>query len=486
MAQLKNALLALVALFASYAFAVSPLIVQGSDFVNSVDGTRFQIIGVAYQPGGSSGFNPGSGIDPLSDADVCLRDAVLMQRLGVNAIRVYNLDPDLDHSACASIFNAAGIYMILDVNSPLPNQSLNRGAPWESYSSVYLERVFDVVEAFMHFNNTLGFFSGNEVINEDSVPEVPSYIRAVTRDLKDYIAKQAPRAIPVGYSAADVRPLLMGTFNYLSCGLDNDTSSKIDFFGLNSYSWCGDATFQSSGYDVLVGDFGNTTIPIFFSEYGCNLVTPRQFSEVPVLYSESMTVVFSGGLIYEYSEEPNNYGLVNLNDNGTVSILQDYNNLREQYNSLDVATLEKANATATSLTPPVCAVSLLAGANFSSSFDIPARPDGVDDLIDNGVSGRFPTGTSSVTDTQPTQTVYDSDGQEITGLELNILPNDESNLPGNNTSGSTPSGTPSSSSTPSATTEGSQPSNTNGAARIGDITTGSLVMGALAVGLFMQ
>jgi hypothetical protein len=409
-----------------------------------------------------------------------------MQRLGVNAIRVYNLDPDLDHSACASIFNAAGIYMILDVNSPLPNQSLNRGAPWESYSSAYLERVFDVVEAFMHFNNTLGFFSGNEVINEDSVPEVPSYIRAVTRDLKDYIAKQAPREIPVGYSAADVRPLLMGTFNYLSCGLGNDSSSKIDFFGLNSYSWCGDATFQSSGYDVLVGDFGNTTIPIFFSEYGCNLVTPRQFSEVPVLYSEDMTSVFSGGLIYEYSEEPNNYGLVNLNDNGTVSILQDYNNLRKQYNSLDVETLEKANATATSLTPPVCAVSLLAGANFSNSFDIPARPDGVDDLIDNGVTGKFPTGTSSVTNTQPSQTVYDSDGQEITGLELNILPNDESNLPGNNTSGSTPSSTPSSSSTPSATTEGSQPSNTNGAVRIGDLTAGSLVMGALAVGLFIQ
>ncbi|KAJ9613133.1 Glycolipid anchored surface protein 4 precursor [Cladophialophora chaetospira] len=484
MAQLKTALFALVSLISSYVLAVSPLVVQGSDFVNSVDGTRFQIIGVAYQPGGSSGFNPGSGIDPLSDANVCLRDAVLMQRLGVNAIRVYNLDPDLDHSACASIFNAAGIYMILDVNSPLPNQSLNRGAPWESYSSAYLERVFDVVEAFMHFNNTLGFFSGNEVINEDSVPEVPSYIRAVTRDLKDYIAAQAPREIPVGYSAADVRPLLMGTFNYMSCGLDNDTSSKIDFFGLNSYSWCGDATYQSSGYDVLVGDFGNTTIPIFFSEYGCNLVTPRDFTEVPVLYSENMTTVFSGGLIYEYSEEPNDYGLVTLNDNGTVSIRQDYENLRQQYDSLDIATLERANATATALTPPACAVDLLAGSNFTNSFDIPARPDGVDALIQNGVNGTFPTGVSSVANTEPTQTVYDINGQELSGLQLNILPGDESNLPGNNTSGTSPSGSPSGSSTASAS--GSQPSNTNAAAKFGEMKVGPLAMGALAVGLFMQ
>lgn len=402
-----------------------------------------------------------------------------MQRLGVNAIRVYNLDPDLDHTECASIFNAAGIYMILDVNSPLPNQSLNRGAPWESYSSIYLQRVFQLVEGFMRFNNTLGFFSGNEVINEDSVPQVPSYIRAVTRDVKDYIAAQGPRPIPVGYSAADVRPLLMGTFNYLSCGLSNDTSSKIDFFGLNSYSWCGDATFQTSGYDVLVSDFGNTTIPIFFSEYGCNLVTPREFSEVPVLYSPQMTPVFSGGLIYEYSEEPNNYGLVNLNDNGTVSILADYNNLRKQYDSLDVASLEKANATATSLTPPTCDIDLLAGANFTNSYDLPARPDGVDALIKNGVSGSASGGTTTVTNTKPSQIVYATNGQEITGLQLNVLPNDESNLPGNNTSGTTPE-------SPSSTTSGGSPTKTNGATKAGDMKFGPLVMGVLTVGLFMQ
>ncbi|KAL6249482.1 Glycolipid anchored surface protein 4 precursor [Rhinocladiella similis] len=483
MAQFKAVFLALVTLFTSYASAVAPLVVKGADFVNSIDDTRFQIIGVAYQPGGSSGFNPGSGIDPLSDASVCLRDAVLMQRLGVNAVRVYNLDPDLDHTDCANIFNAAGIYMILDVNSPLPNQSLNRGAPWESYSEDYMERVFKVVQDFMIFNNTLGFFSGNEVINEDSVPEVPAYIRAVTRDIKDYISAQASRPIPVGYSAADVRPLLMGTFNYMSCGLSNETSSKIDFFGLNSYSWCGDATFESSGYDVLVSDFSNTTIPIFFSEYGCNNVSPRKFSEVGTLYGPQMTPVFSGGLIYEYSEEPNNYGLVNLNDNGTVSLLVDYENLRKQYDDLDVGLLEKANATATSLTPPDCASSLLSGANFTKSYAIPARPDGVDDLIKKGVEGTSSASNEAVTDTKPTQTVYASNGQEISGLELNVLEWDQSNLPGNNTSGTTPA---SPSGSGSSTSSGSSPSNTNAAPRVDDIKFGSLVMGALGVGMYLQ
>jgi 1,3-beta-glucanosyltransferase GAS3 len=101
-----------------------------------------------------------------------------MQRLGVNCIRVYNLDPAGNHDLCASIFNAVGIYMILDVNSPLPNESLDRGAPWNSYNPVYLNRTFGVVEAFKNYPNTLMFFSGNEVINDiPSGGVVPPYIR---------------------------------------------------------------------------------------------------------------------------------------------------------------------------------------------------------------------------------------------------------------------------------------------------------------------
>ena len=51
----------------------------------------------SYQPGGSAGFIAGSGVDPLSNGTLCLRDAALMQRLGINTIRIYNLDPSLNH-----------------------------------------------------------------------------------------------------------------------------------------------------------------------------------------------------------------------------------------------------------------------------------------------------------------------------------------------------------------------------------------------------
>ena len=35
----------------------------------------------------------------------------------------------------------------------------------------------------------------------------------------------------------------------------------------------------------------------------------------------------SGGLVYEYSEEPLDYGLVAINDNATVTLSTDYDNL---------------------------------------------------------------------------------------------------------------------------------------------------------------
>ena len=377
--------------------------------------------------------------------------------------------------------------MILDVNSPLPNQSLNRGAPQDSYNYDYLNRVFQVVEAFMNFPNTLGFFSGNEVINQDSVAQVPAYIRAVTRDIKDYIAKQAPRSIPVGYSAADVDTMLTSTWNYLSCQLDSDSSSKIDFFGLNSYSWCGQSSFTQSGYNLLIQEFGNTTIPLFFSEYGCNLVSPRTFSEVPTIYGPQMTGVLSGGIVYEFNQEVNNYGLVENNDNGTLSILPDYNALQGQYNSLNIKELTASNSTATSLTPETCSPALVTISNFDNTYDLPTRPDGVDQLISQGIANKnsYPSGPTKITNTAVTETVYDANGEEISGLQLNVLQSDQSNLPGGNTSG-TEATTTASSGTPTATASSSSPSSTGAAVKPVEVNAGSLVVGALTLGLLLQ
>ena len=342
--------------------------------------------------------------------------------------------------------------MLLDVNSPLPNQSLNPGDLTGSYSSDYLNRIFQVVEAFKDYPNTLGFFGGNENMNSvETGGTTPPYLRAVHRDLKTYIAKHSNRTIPVGYSAADVRDILADSWAYLSCDIDGSTTdmSRIDFFGLNSYSWCGgDATFQSSGYDILVQQFSNTTIPVFFSEYGCNKVLPRVFDEVQAIYGPQMTPVMSGGLVYEYAQEAsNNFGLVVLNDNGTAEIRTDYDNLQKQFNKLDVKLLESSNSSATMVKSPKCASGLIASGNFNNSFTLPSAPSGGQQLIDNGISKPNNGKLVSVTQTQVSEAVYDSNGARVDGLAISPLPNDQSNTPnGQSTSGpatspSAPSGT---------------------------------------------
>lgn len=67
--------------------------------------------------------------------------------------------------------------MILDVNSPFSTGSLDRKKPWTTYNAGYYKQVFGVIEAFKNFDNVLGFFAGNEVINEDATFSTPKYVR---------------------------------------------------------------------------------------------------------------------------------------------------------------------------------------------------------------------------------------------------------------------------------------------------------------------
>lgn len=421
-----------MALCATLSAAVTPLEVENNYFFNPITKTRFQIVGVAYQPGGEAAYDPKTGKDPLSHKDECLRDAALLQVLGVNTIRVYNLDPDINHDECASIFNAAGMYMIIDVNSPLVGESLTSWHPWESYYTAYVNRTFAIVEAFKSYPNTLAFFSGNEVINNNQTgADVPPYVRAITRDLKNYVAKHCDRKIPVGYSAADVREVLWDSYNYFQCAIngDPDDMSRADIFALNSYSWCGAATFSSSGYNVLVNGFTGASLPVFYSEYGCNTPAPRIFTEVPAIYGPQMTGVFSGGIVYQYTQEENKFGLVQLADDGSATLLGDFNTLKDQYAKLDFNAVESVKVTTGSVTatPPVCKASLITTENFSTNFTLPAPPPGTPELIQSGVNPRPSGKTITITDWKVKQTIKNADGTVITGLEVKPLPADRSN-----------------------------------------------------------
>lgn len=95
--KLQNTFILLSA-FACTVSALIPIEIKGNRFIrpatNSSDkGEVFQILGVDYQPGGSSSFDISSPSDVLSDDNYenCTRDAFLFQQLGINTIRVYRL-----------------------------------------------------------------------------------------------------------------------------------------------------------------------------------------------------------------------------------------------------------------------------------------------------------------------------------------------------------------------------------------------------------
>ncbi|KAF3058581.1 1,3-beta-glucanosyltransferase gel1 [Daldinia childiae] len=263
---------------------------------------RFYIRGIDYQPGGSS-----ANLDPLSDTDLCKRDIAKFKELGVNTVRVYSVDNSADHAECMQALSDAKIYLVLDVNNP--QYSINRDKPGQSYNDVYLQSVFATIDEFAKYDNTLAFFSGNEVINDkpDSVKSAP-YVKATTRDMRQYIGSHGYRKIPVGYSAADVSDNRMQTAQYFNCGTDDERS---DFFAFNDYSWCAPSSFQQSGWDQKVKNFTGYGLPIFLSEWGC-IKGARDFGELDALMSDQMSAVYSGGLVYEYSREGNGYGIVEV------------------------------------------------------------------------------------------------------------------------------------------------------------------------------
>ncbi|KAJ5624469.1 Glycoside hydrolase superfamily [Penicillium lagena] len=294
--------------------SVTPITVKGNAFFQGND--RFYIRGVDYQPGGSSKL-----ADPIADADGCKRDIQKFKDLGLNTIRVYSVDNSQDHDECMNALAEAGIYLVLDVNTP--KYAINRADPKTSYNDVYLQYVFATVEMFAKYDNTLAFFSGNEVINDGPSSKSAPYVKAVTRDIRTYLRARKLRHVPVGYSAADVDTNRLEMAEYMNCGPDDERS---DFFAFNDYSWCDPSSFTISGWDQKVKNFTGYGIPLFLSEYGCN-TNERKFEEVSALYSTEMTSVYSGGLVYEYSEESSNYGLVKISGND-VKELPDYDALK--------------------------------------------------------------------------------------------------------------------------------------------------------------
>lgn len=219
-----------------------------------------------------------------------------------NTIRVYAIDPTKNHDDCMNALANAGIYVVADLSEP--GLSINRDEP--SWTTDLYKRYTSVVDVMAKYDNTLGFFAGNEVSNQFNNTAASAYVKAAVRDTKAYIKSKSYRTIGVGYATNDDADIRKNLAAYFDCG---NREEAIDFWGYNIYSWCGKSTFTESGFDVRTKEFEKYDVPVFFAEYGCNNIRPRLFTEIGTLYGKEMNNIWSGGIVYMYFEETNLYGM---------------------------------------------------------------------------------------------------------------------------------------------------------------------------------
>lgn len=239
--------------------------------------------------------------DPLADEESCKRDVPLLQELHTNTIRVYAINPEKDHSKCMKLLEEAGIYVVSDLSQP--SQSIIRDDP--KWNDDLYSRYTSVIDEMSQYSNVLGFFAGNEVTNNSTNTDASAFAKAAVRDMKAYIKFKDYRPMGVGYATSDDSDIRENVADYFAC---NDKDEIVDFWGYNIYSWCGKKTLKSSGYDKVVSDFKDYPGAVFFAEYGCNDVKPRKFDQIEAIYGDKMTPVLSGGIVYMYYEEENEYG----------------------------------------------------------------------------------------------------------------------------------------------------------------------------------
>lgn len=317
----------------------------------------------------------------------------------------------------------------------MTNNPPQTDATWDQSQYTAFGKVMD---AFAKYDNTLGFFVGNEVIAMNNQSLAAPFIKAAARDMKAYRNSKGYREIPIGYSAADIAELRPMLQNYLACGAN--TSEAIDFFGLNAYEWCGNSDFSTSGYKTLNSYADGFNIPIFFSETGCNTVKPRTFQDQAAILGPEMDDQWSGAIVYEWIEEANDYGLISYGSTVAATVVAsgvaggysragtptpvspDFANLQSQWSTL-TPTGVASSAYSPTLTPPACPASTSGGWLVDGDVKLPSigqkEVTGTATTTSGSISSTG-SATGSAASATSTKKGSASGGKEITGMSVGL------------------------------------------------------------------
>lgn len=235
-------------------------------------------------------------------------------------------------------------------------------------------------------------------------------------------------------------------WQYVRCNsLDEADLSWSDFYSFQDFNWCPgnntiggtngtfDQQWISSGWASFVPTYNQTSLPVFLMGYGCiNSQSPqdRDFHDTEAIYDYSyLAGYFSGGFLSEWANTQvesrvYDYGLVNLDSEGTIQLRKDYNVFSNVLAQFNLPALGAGYSTVTGASTPTCDLTLISNPlniSLSSTWNLPTPPPGVQELIlygNNRTRGQL----IDVTQTSATRKVRDVDGNTMTGLVITPSP----------------------------------------------------------------
>lgn len=298
----------------------------------TVSGNIFMCNGARWSPKGVC-YQPTDNVDPLSDDNLATITALLnpdtqygLLNLGINCIRVYQVDPTANHDKVMKLLSDNGIYVLVGaVNSTTAIPSTATSLP-----AATVTRVKAVADAFHHYDNVLGFSVSNELLdsNDQTNYGLVGIVKQLKQALQSHMKAHSYRAIPIGCCTRDDPSFTYPATEAYVCGT---ADQRMDFIGYNCYRWVVEnGTTPPAGtlnaYYDLYNQFKDFPVPVMLTEIGAQCLNGRDWSQIPYIFgaqevsstppnsaSANMADAISGCFAFQYYQHTNNFGLVQPN-----------------------------------------------------------------------------------------------------------------------------------------------------------------------------
>lgn len=301
----------------------TPIVIKGKKFFNKLTGSYVPIIGVNYYPRPNAGeLTQTNSIDFFTEdyRYIWERDIEYFKQLNVNVVGVYAVAPGQNHDGFMCALQAANMYVIVGLAADCGNCSIAKDTlPPACYPAALKQRGQFIISEFARYDNVLAFSAGNEASLNTIEPlsNAPCQKQFI-RDMRAYINSCAGtvRQIPVGLAFADAQR--RNNSLYYGCrSNESDILENAEYVGINAYQHCNGNSDALPGYEKMLADFTNYSLPIpaVISEFGCidpsfptidGYAAQRNFIDVDALFTQRYRDTFVGGLVFEYSTELEN------------------------------------------------------------------------------------------------------------------------------------------------------------------------------------